>query len=141
VLTHHFSEEHPDHEATARIVKAACYKAGLSKLDCAGAPFRPGRIFNFIGSELHAPSFCVDITPFWSKKLAAIQCYKSQFHNPESKKFKGLTDLATPAFLEVVEARNRYWGIQIRRRYAEAFVISDLPEVDDITILGGTRFS
>ncbi len=141
VLTHHWSDEHPDHEATSRIVKTACYKAGLAKLDCAGKPFRPGRIFHFIGSELPEPSFCVDITPYWSKKLAAIQCYKSQFHNPEAKKFKGQTDLATPAFLEVLEARNRYWGIRIRRRYAEAFVTTDLPEVDDITILGGARFS
>ena len=140
IITHHWQDEHPDHEATSRAVKVACYKAGLAKLDCAGVPYRPGRIFYFIGPESHEPSFCVDISPYWSKKLAVILCYKSQFHNPDAKKFTGRTDLATPAFLEVFATRNRFWGNRIKRRYAEAFVSSELPEVSDITSLGGERF-
>lgn len=141
VITHHRSEEHPDHEATASIVKAACFKAGLAKLDCGGEPFRPGRIFHFLGFELHEPSFCVDITPFWDRKLKAVLSYRSQFHNPEAKRFAGRTDLASPAFLEAVEVRNRFWGARIRRRHAEAFVSLELPEINDITALGTERFS
>jgi N-acetylglucosamine malate deacetylase 1 len=140
ILTHHWMEEHPDHEATSRAVKEACYKAGLAKLDCSGTPFRPGRIFYFLGQEVHEPSFCVDISAFWKKKVSAILCYKSQFHNPQAKHFTGHTDLATPAFLEVMEARNRFWGIRIKRHYAEGFVSLELPEIDDITTLGGERF-
>lgn len=141
LITHHWREEHPDHETTAHIVKEACYKSGLAKLDCAGSPYRPGRIFHFIGNELHEPTFCVDISPYWEKKLAAILCYKSQFHNPDAGKFKGKTDLATPAFLDVLEVRNRFWGIRIKRRHAEAFVSNELPEIDDITSLGASRFA
>lgn len=141
VLTHHCQEEHPDHETTARIVKQAMYKAGLAKLDVAGAPHRPGRLFSFVGMEAHEPSFCVDITPFWDAKIKAILCYKSQFHNPAAGAFKGKTDLASPAFLEFLEVRNRFWGSRIKRRYAEAFVSSELPEVHDITALGGERFA
>ena len=140
LITHHNSEEHPDHEATARIVKQAAFKAGLAKLDAPGAPHRPGRIFHFIGMEAHEPSFCVDITAHWKAKLAAVLCYASQFHNQEAKRFPGKTDLSTPAFLDFLEVRNRYWGTRIKRRYAEAFTCSELPEVEDLCVLGGERF-
>ncbi|MDB5047309.1 MAG: LmbE family protein [Fibrobacteres bacterium] len=141
VITHHWREEHPDHELTSRIVKQAVYKSGLAKLDVAGAPHRPGRLFYFVGVELHEPSFCVDITPFWDAKLKAVLCYKSQFHNPKAKAFKGKTDLASPEFMEFLTIRNRFWGSRIKRRYAEAFVSTELPEVHDLTALGGERFA
>lgn len=140
IITHHASEEHPDHEAAARIVKQAAFKAGLAKLDVAGEPHRPGRIFHFIGMEAHTPSFCVDVTAHWQAKLKAVLCYASQFHNPEAKRFPGKTDLATPAFLDFLEARNRFWGTRIKRRYAEAFTCAELPEVEDLTTLGAARF-
>jgi bacillithiol biosynthesis deacetylase BshB1 len=141
LITHHWREEHPDHEQTAQIVKQAAYKAGLAKLDVAGRPHCPGRIFHFVGMEAHEPSFCVDITPFWEAKLKAILCYRSQFHNPAAGEFRGKTDLASPAFLEFLAVRNRFWGQRIKRRYAEAFVCNELPEVDDLTALGGERFA
>jgi N-acetylglucosamine malate deacetylase 1 len=149
VITHHWREEHPDHEQASRIVKQACYKAGLAKLDCDGAPFRPKRIFYFVGVESHEPTFCVDITAHWEKKLQAVLCYKSQFHNPAAggrvlggpDGFQGETDLATPAFLENLAARNRFWGLRIKRKYAEAFVCAELPEVADLTALGMERFA
>ena len=141
VITHHWREEHPDHEQTSRIVKQACYKAGLAKLDCGGEPYRPKRIFYFVDGELHEPTFCVDISAYWEKKLQAILCYKSQFHNPAAGSFKGETDLAKPVFLENLAARNRFWGMRIKRKYAEAFVSAELPEVSDLTALGMERFA
>ena len=141
IITHHWREEHPDHEQTAHIVKQAAYKAGLAKLDVAGKPHRPGRLFHFLGVELHEPSFCVDITPFWDAKLKAVLCYKSQFHNPKAGEYKGKTDLASPAFMEFLSVRNRFWGQRIKRRYAEAFVCNEVPEVHDLTALGGERFA
>jgi N-acetylglucosamine malate deacetylase 1 len=140
LITHHASEEHPDHEAAARIVKQAVYKAGLAKLDLGGEPHRPGRLFHFIGMEAHEPAFCVDITAQWTGKLAAIRCYASQFHHPDAKRYAGKTDLASPAFLEFLEVRNRFWGTRIKRRYAEAFTCAELPEVEDLTTLGRERF-
>lgn len=145
LLTHHEDETHPDHGAAARLVRQAAFKAGLAKVEAPGAPFRPGRIFRFIGESLHEPSFCVDITDFWKAKLKAVLAYGSQFisrggEDRTAPRIAGRTDLATPAFLENLEVRNRFWGIRIRRRYAEAFVCDELPEIDDISALGGERF-
>lgn len=141
LITHHAVSEHPDHEAAARIVKHAAYKSGLAKLDCAGEPHRPERLFHFLGMEGHEPSFCVDISAQWRGKLAAILCYGSQFAGKQAKRYSGKTDLATPAFLEFLEARDRYWGTRIKRRYAEAFACAETPEVIDLTALGGERFA
>jgi len=140
LFTHHFGEEHPDHEHTAHIVKEAAFRAGLSKLDCDGEPWRPKRIFYGVGSTSIQPSFCVDITPHWEPKLRLLRCYESQFHNPKAKLYKGRTDLAGASFLEALEVRARFWGLRIKRRHAEAFWCDEIAEVADPTILGDKRF-
>jgi LmbE family N-acetylglucosaminyl deacetylase len=87
-----------------------------------------------------APSFCVDITDHWEEKLRAIGCYESQFHNPAAGKYAGKTDLATPAFLDALEVRSRFYGQRIRRRHAEAFWCEEIAEVADPSALGLARF-
>ncbi len=140
LFTHHFSEEHPDHMNTALIVKEAAFRAGLSKLDCEGEPWRPKRIFYAAGATSVTPSFCVDITPYWEAKQRVLQCYESQFYNPKAGHYKGRTDLAAPAFMEALEIRSRFWGARIKRGHAEPFWCEEIAEVADPTTLGGERF-
>lgn len=140
LITHGPQEEHPDHVAAHHLVAGASFRAGLAKLPVAGEAFRPQRLFQWIGQEPPQPSFAVDITDTYLTKLSAIRCYVSQFHGPEMQSFQGRTDLATPAFLEALEYRARYFGARIKRRYAEAFFCTELAEVSDLTALGGARF-
>jgi bacillithiol biosynthesis deacetylase BshB1 len=151
VFTHHPAEEHPDHGAVAAMVKEAVFRAGLAKLTYGarpelveGAPYRPGRIYYAVASALSVvPSFCVDVTAQWDEKLRVIRRYESQFFVPSSanaSKYKGATDLATPAFMQALEIRGRFFGARIRRRYAEAFWCEEIAEVTDPTALGGERF-
>ncbi len=147
LFTHHPAEEHPDHGAAAAMVKEAVFRAGLRKFaredetQVAGDPFRPGRIYYAVHSALSVtPSFCVDVTAHWQKKLRVIRCYASQFHHPTAGRYTGKTDLATPAFLDAMEVRARFFGQRIRRRYAEAFWCEELAEVEDPTVLGLERF-
>jgi N-acetylglucosamine malate deacetylase 1 len=149
IFTHHPAEEHPDHVATAALVKEAAFRAGLKKFEredgtsIPGDPFRPGRIYYAVHSALSVtPTFCVDVTAQWEAKLRVIRCYKSQFHVDAvtAKRYPGKTDLATPAFLDAMEVRARFYGQRIRRRYAEAFWCEELAEVEDPTALGLARF-
>jgi bacillithiol biosynthesis deacetylase BshB1 len=140
LLTHYWEDNHPDHVAAAQIIKAAWYKAGLRSLDCKGEAFRPFRVFHFMGGVNFEPTFCVDISEFWERKMAAIGCYKSQFFSKDSRKFKWKTDIASPEFLDFWKVRGRFYGNRIRREYAEPFFCQELPEVDDITRLGERRF-
>lgn len=147
VFTHHPLEEHPDHGGTAALVKEAVFRAGLKKFQredetaVAGEPFRPGRIFYAVHSALSVvPSFCVDVSAQWDAKLRVIRCYESQFHHAAAGRYAGKTDLATPAFLDAMEVRARFYGQRIRRRHAEAFWCEELAEVLDPTLLGLERF-
>lgn len=149
VFTHHVAEEHPDHAATAALVKDAVFRAGLKNLAyegtrpelAEGEPWRPRRIFHALNVTLSVtPSFCVDVTAHWEDKLRVIRCYESQFHGAASDKYRGATDIATPAFLEAIEVRARFFGQRIRRRHAEAFWCEELAEVFDPVALGGERF-
>lgn len=141
ILTHYGThEDHPDHKATADLTLAAAYKAGLKKLNCQYEPFRPARVFHFLGYANPAPHFCIDITDTFTTKLKAIQSFKSQFFNSESTQFEGKTDISSPEFLEYLEVQNRFYGQRIRRKYAEGFCCKEIPEVQDLIQLGGQRF-
>lgn len=147
LFTHHPAEEHPDHGATAALVKEAVFRAGLRKFSredgtpVDGEPFRPGRIYYAVHSALSVtPRFCVDVTAQWEKKIGVLRCYASQFHHPSAGRYAGKTDLATPAFMDAMEIRARFFGQRIRRRYAEAFWCEELAEVEDPTALGLARF-
>ena len=72
--------------------------------------------------------------------MKAILCYESQFHSPGAGPFKGRTDIATPRFLEYLEAKFRAYGFRIKTQYAEPFYCREIPEVQDISSLAGNRF-
>lgn len=153
LFTHHRDDDHPDHAAACDLVLSAWFKAGLSKLPCEGEPFRPGRVFHFLATGPTEPRFCVDISPYWDRKLEVLSAYGTQFHRaplhraaPLSEPAPGeggpgdglrKTDLSSPVFLEHLEARSRFLGGRIKRRHAEGFLIRELPEVDDPLALGG----
>lgn len=157
LLTHAELEEHPDHKATSHLVQDAAFLSGVTKFGQENlenvegsfeerlpllSPFRPTRIFHFLGFVDQKPSFCVDISEQMDVKMESILSHASQFYNKKdnSPKYQK-TDLASPEFLEHIQVRNRYYGIQIKKKYAEPFVCKEFPEVQDLVALGGKRFS
>jgi len=140
LITHGPSEDHPDHAAVYQLVRAASFRSGLARFKAEDAAWRPQRIFHWIGMEPPAPSFAVDITAAWPRKIAAISCYASQFFHAGAGAYAGKTDIASPEFMQALEYRARYFGARIKRKYAEAFVCDELPEITDLTSLGGARF-
>ncbi len=75
-------DAHPDHVAATELIEAARFWAKLTKTDLPGEPHYPRRIFYYYGFHLRQnpqPAFVLDISEFWAKKQAAIECYRSQF--------------------------------------------------------------
>jgi len=69
----------PDHYRASKIGYEACFLAGLTKLDDRTEPHRP---FKIIYSALYAnvtPSFVVDISSQFERRMAALLDYKSQY--------------------------------------------------------------
>ncbi len=129
VFTHHWDDSHPDHVATSRIVTAACYLSGLKKISTGQQRFRPDRILYFRLSGSLRPSFLVDISAFFERKMQAVGCFASQMHDPESNDPQ--TYLSVPEFLPALKALNQYYGSLIHAGFAEAFYSQEALAVED----------
>lgn len=109
-------DAHPDHVAATQLVEAARFWAKLSKSDIPGQPHHPERIYNYYCVHLKLapqPAFVLDISDQWPSKLAAIECYQSQF----------ITGRPTdpPTFLDRLRDEAAYWGKTIGVAYGEPF--------------------
>lgn len=128
-------DQHPDHAAAGRLVKAAWYLAGIARIaEGTGAPFRPPRLWHFPAHEIPAPSHVIEVTEAdLERKMTAIRCYISQFHDPRSQEPE--TRISAAGFLDDVVARMRYFGSLVGTRYAEPFHTSLPLHVLDPTAL------
>jgi bacillithiol biosynthesis deacetylase BshB1 len=140
VILPHSEQRHPDHSAAGRIVYAASFLAGLrNHRPDLGPAFRPRKILYAMatGETMDgAPSFVVDITSTWEKKLAAILAFKSQFVPAENE------SVAMPfdRFRENVELSARRHGQRIGVRYGEGFVTREPLAVSDLLSLENASF-
>jgi bacillithiol biosynthesis deacetylase BshB1 len=138
VLTHHWDQPHPDHVATAQIVTAAAYLAGLANWQPASSlpRHRPSRVAHFGLPHAVQPTFIVDISEWASKKEEAIRCHRSQLHDPTSSAPE--TGVSSPEHLDRLDAIHRYYGTLIQTRYGEAFATRGIPAVrDPVQFLSG----
>src|SRR5215510_8845365 len=117
VLAPYWEDRHPDHEATGRLVKEACFFAGVAKVGD-GEPYRPTRLFFYMLSYPFTPAFVLDISDVWERKLEAIKAYHTQFESSE----KGIrTAISEPGFLKLMEARAIWFGSMIGVAYGEPY--------------------
>lgn len=135
VLANALEDRHPDHGRAGRLISDACFLAGLSKIKTEHEgedqkAWRPKRVFHMLQDRLLEPDFIVDISEAFDRKMAAIQCYKSQFHDPSSN--EPLTYIATQDFLEQIRHRDTLMGKRIGSKYAEGFICENIPGVKDL---------
>ena len=123
------SERHPDHARAARLVTEASFYAGLRSLETGVAAHRPQQVVYYFAWTIEKPSFLVDVSGQVDTWLKAVEAYKSQFYDPRSKDPQ--TKLAGQGFVEFMVARLRVLGMQAGVQYAEGFVTSLPPRLDD----------
>ncbi|HEV2113245.1 MAG TPA: bacillithiol biosynthesis deacetylase BshB1 [Terriglobales bacterium] len=132
VILPYWKGRHPDHYVCSTLGYEACFLAGLSKLDLSGKPHRP---FKIVYATLYydiRPSFVVDITHQFEKRLESIYAYKTQFSDQEA----GRNDF--PAEKEIrgrVEAMARFYGMLAGVKYAEPFLQKEVGLVEDLTAI------
>ncbi len=133
VFSHHLSDPHPDHEASARLAKEAWYLSGLKRLahDAGGAPARrPAQLAHFLSHTPFEPTFVVDIESVWERKREAVLAYASQLA-PDSAADDGKHFLYGVDILERVETKARAYGERIRKRYGEPLLCQGPVAFDD----------
>jgi bacillithiol biosynthesis deacetylase BshB1 len=131
VFTHFWEDPHPDHVHSCRIVREASHLSGLAKYDAEAGQerFRPQAVLHFMFPRTVVPSFVVDIGDFADQKRVAINNYKSQLYDPNSKEPE--TNISSEAFLRRLEARQRFYGSLIGVEHGEAFVVREALNVHD----------
>jgi bacillithiol biosynthesis deacetylase BshB1 len=129
VILPYWQARHPDHYRCSEMGFEACFLAGLRKLDEYSEPHRPSKI---LYASLYAdvrPSFIVDISTQFERRMSALLSYTSQY---------GETAEGGALFPNEAEIRERlaaiarFYGNQIGVRYGEPFVVKEAIEIADI---------
>lgn len=130
---------HPDHRATAELVRDACFVSGLARLAPDVPKHRPLKILHCLTyrQDFVRPSFVVDISDVFERKIEAIHCYSSQF---EGVIQAGEVYPNGEPLEDVVRHYAAYYGTLIRRRYGEPFYTSEMVEVGDVLSMEVSTF-
>jgi bacillithiol biosynthesis deacetylase BshB1 len=131
ILTAHWDDPHPDHAATARIVREAARLASMRRYDeeAGQGSVRMPALAHSAYSRLVAPSFIVDISEHVEDKKRAILAHRSQFYDPSSK--EPVTRISEEGFLKQLEYRWGYVGSLIGVAAGEAFYVREALNVQD----------
>ena len=127
-------DRYPDHGRGSELASRTCFLSGLVKIDTNQEAWRPKAVYHYIQDRYIKPDFSVDITPFWGKKMDAIQAFSSQFYDPNSTEPE--TPITSKDFMNYVEARANQFGREINAKYAEGFTVERTVGVEDILRLG-----
>jgi N-acetylglucosamine malate deacetylase 1 len=126
---------HPDHRIASELGRDASFLAGLQRYSAEGTAHRPHKLLYALSyrEDPVKPTFVVDITAQFERKLAAIKCYGSQF---DGAKAAGEIFPTGQDLYALVETQNAHYGSLIRKRYGEPFFTHETMEVDDVVTLG-----
>jgi bacillithiol biosynthesis deacetylase BshB1 len=133
VILPYWEGRHPDHYRACEIGYESCFLAGLRKLDEDTAPHRPSKIIYASMYDKVTPSFVVDISNQFERRMESLFAYESQYGNAAE---------ASNLFPQQGEIRDRlagiarFYGNLIGVKYGEPFVVKETMRVDDITTMG-----
>jgi len=136
ILTSYFEDWHPDHAAAGRLVQQAFFQTRLVNLDLGFPPHYPRQIYYYPCHQPLIPTFVVDITPEFPRKMEAVSAYMSQIAPLEEEspgaggkppqRTIGISDYAFH-----LESRSRYFGSLINVKYGEALWVERPLKLDD----------
>jgi bacillithiol biosynthesis deacetylase BshB1 len=136
VILPYWEARHPDHYRAGEMAYEACFLAGLAKLDPYTEPHRP---FKVLYSSIYAPvtpSFVVDISAQFERRMASLMAYRSQYGDGDvSGLFPSETEVR-----ERLASVARYYGNLIGCKYGEPFVVKEAMRVDDVISMGVRSF-
>jgi bacillithiol biosynthesis deacetylase BshB1 len=133
VILPYWQGRHPDHYRASELGYEACFLAGLKKLDEYTEPHRPHKV---LYASLYAnvtPSFVVDISAQFDRRMDALLAYRSQY---------GAAAEGADLFPQEQEIRERlssvarFYGNLIGAKYGEPFVVKETMRVDDVVAMG-----
>ncbi len=134
VILPYFEGRHPDHRVASKLGYDACFFAGLKNYPAAGEPHRPAKLLYAIAYREHVmkPTFVVDTSDVFERKLEAIRCYSSQFDDATA--MGELFPTGVP-FYELVRTQDAHYGSLIRAAFGEPFYTRETLSIENVVTL------
>jgi bacillithiol biosynthesis deacetylase BshB1 len=131
--------KHPDHTVSSQLIRDACFVAGLKKVEPDIPVHRPRKVVHCLAyrEDNVKPTFVVDITDVFEKKLEAVKCYSSQFD--EAIQAGEVFPNGEPLY-DIIRHQAAHYGTLIRTKYGEPFYTTETMRVDDIAALEVATF-
>jgi LmbE family N-acetylglucosaminyl deacetylase len=132
VILPYWEARHPDHYRASEIGFEACFLAGLRKLDPNSEPHRP---FKILYSSVYAevkPSFIVDISAQFERRMMALLSYTSQYGEAIEG---GALFPNEQEIRDRLGAVARFYGNLIGVKYGEPFVVKEAIQIDDVVAM------
>ena len=108
---------HPDHAEAARLVRDACFLAGLRRYG-RGSPHRPERVYRYMLHTPFEPSVVVDVGSVWRQRCELLRVYASQVTQGTDDEPTALND---GSFVAMLEARAVHYGSLAGITHGEPF--------------------
>jgi len=129
----YWEARHPDHYHASTLGFEAAFLSGLRKMDDLSEPHRPHKI---IYASLYAnvpPSFVVDISPYFERRMESLFAYESQYgeHAEGAGLFPNRAEIQ-----DRLHSIARFYGNLIGAKYGEPFVVKETMRVDDVVQMG-----
>lgn len=127
---------HPDHRLAAELIRDAAFLSGLKNYPADGEPWKPTKLLHALAYREDAvkPTFVVDTSAQFERKLQAIACYASQF-TPETVQAGELYPTGQSLF-DLIRTQDAHAGSLIRVAYGERFWTEETVAVEDVVQLG-----
>lgn len=136
VLAPYWQDRHPDHAAAGKLVRNSPLYCTLKKSDDPNPPHKPAAFLFYPLHNLERPSFVVDTSEVFERKLDLVRIHRSQF-SKTAQEF-GVLAHGVGDYLFGLESRDRYMGSLIGARFGEALVADQpiaLGNIGDIVAL------
>ena len=105
-----WADRHPDHAAAGLMVRNAALFCGLKNLDDPHPPHRPAAFLYYPLHQFQKPSFVVDTTAIFPRKLELLGVFASQFA------------ASVGDYLFALESRDRYFGRRLECDMARRWI-------------------
>lgn len=129
----YWEARHPDHYVASQLGFEAAFLSGIRKLDDSVEPHRP---FKVVYAAMYAnvtPSFVVDITPHFERRMESLFAYVSQYGETS----EGATLFPNrDEIYDRLRSIARFYGNLIGAKYGEPYVVKETMRVDDLVTMG-----
>ncbi len=120
VLAPYWEDRHPDHAAAGQMVRNSRLFCTLKKSGSPHPPHKPKAFLYFLLHHYTKPSFVVDVSDVYQRKLELLRLHESQF-GKTAEQF-GVVSQGHGDYLFALESRDRFFGSLIGKRHGEALV-------------------